>query len=103
MPRLILHTSAPSGLTLATVTDAPHRARVSVMQVVSISSLSSAIGTNTVTVVMAAGVAAKALVNTCLLVEMPPARNKDSMNRTPAIMAQGVAGVSSSPSESGPN
>ena len=46
-PRLILHKSSPSGFTDATTTSAPNRVSVSVMHVVSISSLSSAIGTRT--------------------------------------------------------
>ena len=46
-PRLILHKSSPSGLTDATTTSAPNRVSVSVMHVISISSLSSAIGTRT--------------------------------------------------------
>ena len=47
MPRDILQTRSPSGLTLATTTSAPNLVRTSVIQVVSISSESSAIGTNT--------------------------------------------------------
>ena len=47
MPRLILQMSWPSGMTEAVVTSAPKRVRVSVMQVVSISSDPSAIGTST--------------------------------------------------------
>ncbi len=47
IPRDILHTRSPSGLTLATTTSAPNLVRTSVMQVVSISSESSAMGTNT--------------------------------------------------------
>ena len=47
MPRLILHTSCPSGITDAVVTSAPKRVSVSVMHVVSISSDPSAIGTST--------------------------------------------------------
>ena len=46
IPRLILHVNSP-GMTDATVTVAPHRVNVSVMQVVSISSLPSPIGTST--------------------------------------------------------
>ena len=45
MPRLIVHVSSP--VTDATVTLAPARTSVSVMQVVSISSEPSAIGTST--------------------------------------------------------
>jgi hypothetical protein len=47
IPRLILQTSSPSGMTEATVTFAPKRVKVSVMHVVSISSDPSAIGTST--------------------------------------------------------
>lgn len=46
-PRDILHTSSPPGFTDATTTSAPNLVRVSVMHVVSISSLSSAMGTST--------------------------------------------------------
>ena len=46
-PRLILQRRYPPGLTDATTTSAPNRVSVSVMHVVSISSLSSAMGTRT--------------------------------------------------------
>lgn len=47
MPRLIVHVKDPSFLTDAIVTSAPKRVNVSVIDVVSISSEPSAIGTNT--------------------------------------------------------